>query len=50
MSHKSKISGAEKIVAVERYLRGEDSRNHLATLLDVACKFMILYQYYLSFS
>lgn len=36
MSHKTKISGAEKIAAVEKYLCGEDSLNHLATLLDVA--------------
>jgi transposase len=36
MSHKTKILGAEKIAAVEKYLRGEASLNHLATLLDVA--------------
>lgn len=36
MSHKAKISGVEKIAAIEKYLRGEDSLNHLATLLDVA--------------
>ena len=36
LSHKSKISGAEKIAAIEKYLRGEDSLNHLATLLNVA--------------
>ena len=36
MSHKSKISGAERISGVEKYLRWEDSVNHLATLLDVA--------------
>lgn len=36
MSHKAKISGPEKIAAIEKYLRGEDSLNHLATLLDVA--------------
>ncbi len=35
MSQKSKISGPEKIAAVEKYLRGEDSINHLATLLNV---------------
>lgn len=35
MSHKSKISGSEKIATVEKYLRGEDSLNHLATLLGV---------------
>jgi len=31
---KSKISGSEKIAAIEKYLCGEDSLNHLATLLD----------------
>ncbi len=36
MSHKAKISGSEKIEAIEKYLRGEDSLNHLATLLDVS--------------
>jgi transposase len=35
MSHKTKISGKEKIAAIEKYLHGEDSLNHLATLLDV---------------
>ena len=35
MSHKSKISGPEKIVAIEKFLRGEDSLTHLATLLNV---------------
>ncbi|MDT2277858.1 hypothetical protein [Paenibacillus larvae] len=30
MSHKAKVSGSEKIAAVEKYLRGEDSLNHLA--------------------
>ena len=35
MSHKAKISGAEKVAAIEKYLRGEDSLNHLATLIDV---------------
>ena len=35
MSHKAKISGPERIAAIEKYLRGEDSLNHLATLLDV---------------
>lgn len=35
MSHKSKISDSEKIIAVEKYLRGEDSINHLAALLNV---------------
>ncbi|MDT2258129.1 hypothetical protein P7H25_24940 [Paenibacillus larvae] len=33
MSHKAKVSGSEKIAAVEKYLRGEDSLNHLAALL-----------------
>lgn len=36
MSHKAKISGLEKAAAIETYLRGEDSLNHLATLLGVA--------------
>lgn len=36
MSHNAKISGPEKIAAVEKYLRGEDSLYHLATLLDVS--------------
>lgn len=36
MSHKAKITGTDKIVAIEKYLRGEDSLNHLATLLGVA--------------
>lgn len=36
MSHKSKVSGLEKIVVIEKYLRGEDSLNHLATLLGVS--------------
>ena len=36
MSHKAKISGPEKIAAIEKYLRGEDSLYHLATLLDVS--------------
>lgn len=36
MSHKAKISEEEKIVAIEKYLRGEDSLNHIATLLNVA--------------
>ena len=35
MSRKSKIPGTEKILAIEKYLRGEDSLNHLASLLDV---------------
>lgn len=39
MPHKAKILGAERIAAVEKYLRGEDSLNHLATLLDV-CPFI----------
>lgn len=36
MSDKAKISGTEKVAAIEKYLRGEDSLNHLATLLGVA--------------
>lgn len=36
MSRKGKISGLEKIAAIEKYLRGEDSLKHLATLLDVS--------------
>lgn len=35
MSRKAKISGPEKIATIEKYLRGEDSLNHLATVLDV---------------
>ncbi|MDT2256432.1 transposase [Paenibacillus larvae] len=35
MSPKAKVSGSEKIAAVEKYLRVEDSLNHLAALLDV---------------
>lgn len=35
MSRKSKIPGTEKILAIEKYLRGEDSLNHLASFLDV---------------
>lgn len=37
MSHKIKISGIEKIAAIEKYLRREDSLKHLATLLNVSC-------------
>lgn len=36
MSHNAKISGPEKITAIERYLRGEASLNHLAKLLCVS--------------
>ncbi|WP_339061236.1 hypothetical protein [Tepidibacillus marianensis] len=36
MAHKAKILGPEKIAAIEKYLRGEDSLNHLATLLGVS--------------
>ena len=36
MSHKAKIAGIEKIAVIEKYLRGEDSLNHLAILLNVA--------------
>ena len=35
MSHRVKISGPEKIAAIEKYLRGEDSLNHIATQLGV---------------
>ena len=35
MGRKGKISGSEKIATIEKYLRGEDSLNHLATVLDV---------------
>lgn len=36
MSHKAKISGSEKIEVIEKYLREEDSLNHLATLIGVS--------------
>lgn len=36
MFHKAKISGPEKIAAIEKYLSGECSLNHLATLLEVS--------------
>jgi transposase-like protein len=36
MSRKTKISGIVKIATIEKYLRGEDSLNHLAVLLDVS--------------
>jgi len=36
MSHKGKISGVEKIAAIKKYLRGEDSLYHLATRLGVS--------------
>jgi transposase len=35
MPHKAKVSGSEKIAAIEKHLRGEDSIKRLATLLDV---------------
>lgn len=35
MSRKGKIIGAEKIAAIEKYLRGEDSLHHLATQLGI---------------
>lgn len=35
MSRKSKITDSEMIITVEKYLRGEDSINHLAALLEV---------------
>jgi len=40
MSRKGKISGSEKIAAIEKYLRGEDSLHHLATLLGVCFQTM----------
>lgn len=36
MSRKGKVSGFERIAAIEKYLRGEDSLAHLAALLDVS--------------
>jgi transposase len=36
MSRKSKISGPERIHAIEKYLRGEDSINHIAAVLNVS--------------
>lgn len=38
MSRRGKISGAERIVAIEKYIRGEDSLNHIATQLGVSYK------------
>lgn len=35
MSHKSKISGLEKIAAIEKYLQGEDSIRRLASTLGI---------------
>ena len=35
MAHKAKLSGPKKIAAIEKYLRGEDSLSHIATMLDV---------------
>jgi transposase len=35
MSRKAKILGQEKIAVIEKYLHGEDSLNHLATVLGV---------------
>ncbi|WP_434509865.1 helix-turn-helix domain-containing protein [Desulfitobacterium sp. AusDCA] len=35
MSRKAKISGVDKIATIGKYLRGEDSPNHLATVLGV---------------
>lgn len=35
MSRKSKISGPERIAAIEKYLRGEGSLSHLAKLLNI---------------
>lgn len=36
MARKSKISDLKKIDAIEKYLRGEDSLNHLAEVLNVS--------------
>lgn len=36
MSRKEKISASEKIEAIKKYLRGEDSLNHLASMLNVS--------------
>ena len=35
MPHRVKITGSEKIAAIEKYLCGEDSLNHIATQLGV---------------
>jgi len=35
MSHKARIPGSDKIAAIEKYLKGEDSLNHTAVLLGV---------------
>lgn len=35
MGRKPKISGYEKIAVIEKFLRGEDSLNHIATLLGI---------------
>lgn len=35
MSHHAKISGQQKIAAIEKYLRGEDSLYHLAYTLEI---------------
>lgn len=35
MGRKSKVPGLKKIEAVEKYLQGEDSLNHLAEGLDI---------------
>ncbi len=37
MPHKSKVSGAERILSIEKYLRGETTSNHLAAVHNVAC-------------
>lgn len=36
MGRKSKISGIKIIEVIEEYLRGEDSLNHLAEMLNVS--------------
>jgi transposase len=38
LSHRSRVSGPEKIAAIEKYLRGEDTLSHLARLLSVDFK------------
>jgi transposase-like protein len=38
MTHKAKISGADRIAAIEKYLRGEDSLNHIGAMLGVRFK------------
>jgi transposase len=35
MAHKSKVSGAERIAAIEKYLGGETTLSHLAAVHNV---------------